>query len=228
MVAFVCILTLVYGLHAQEQGVSYPDPSRFEQIISAFEQDDGKKRLERNAIICSGSSGVSQWHDRLYDDLAPLTVIPRGLLGSNFNDQIHFAERIFKRHEPRAIILYQGENDILLGANPDQVLGKFRHLVEQVRSELPQVRFYFISIKPSPSQWKFWPKIREANFLIKKYCAEREFLYYIDVASLMLDKEGVPKLDIFDKNGSYLNSKGYEIWRDAVRKVIIEAEWPHE
>jgi hypothetical protein len=44
----------------------------------------------------------------------------------------------------------------------------------------------------------------------------------------MLDKEGVPKLDIFDKNGSYLNSKGYEIWRDAVRKVIIEAEWPHE
>ena len=228
IVLFSFILASVYNLQAQDVIVSYPDPNRFEDIISVFEKKEKKKRSPRKAIVCSGSSGMSRWHDQLYDDLAPLTVIPRGFIGSNFNDQIYFADRIYIPYRPRAIMLYQGENDISLGASPEQVLMKFRELVQDIRSELPKVRFYFISIKPSPGRWKLWPKMEEANLLIEKECAENDFIRFIDVASSMFGKEGKLKLNIFDEDGLHLNSKGYKIWREVVRKVIIEAEWPYE
>ena len=228
MVLFSFILASVYNIEAQDGMISYPDPNRFEDIISAFEKEAKKKRLPRKAIVFSGSSSMSKWHDHLYDDLAPLTVIPRGFIGSNLNDQIYFADRIYMPYRPRAIMFYQGENDISLGVSPQQVLVKFRELVQKIRSELPKVRFYFISIKPSPGRWKLWPKMEEANLLIEKECAEYDFLRFIDVARSMLGKEGKPKLNIFEKDGLHLNSKGYEIWREVVRKVIIEAEWPYE
>ena len=224
------ILALANNVQAQDAMISYPDPRRFEDVISAFEKEAKKKRPPRKAIVCSGSSGMSQWHDQLYDDLAPLTVIPKGFAGSNLNDQIYFADRIYIPYRPRAVLLYQGENDISLGVSPEQVLMKFRELVQNIRSKLPKVRFYFISIKPSPSpnRWGLWPKMEEANLLIEKECADNEYLNFIDVASLLLGQEGKPKRKFFDKNGLYLNSKGYQIWREAVRSVIIEGEWPHE
>jgi len=222
------VLILHHNLQAQGKPIKYPDPSRFENLISAFEKEEKSKWPPRNAIVCSGSSGMSQWHHLLYHDLAPLTIIPRGFAGSNFNDQLYFADRIYMPYQPRAIILYQGENDISLGASPDEVLIKFRDLVQKVRQKLPQVRFYFISIKPTPSRWELWPKMEEANRLIEKECAEIDFLFFIDVASLMLDQERKPYSTIFDEDGLNLNSKGYEIWRESVRGVIIEAEWPYE
>tara|TARA_B100001094_G_scaffold327722_1_gene386530 strand:- start:83 stop:769 length:687 start_codon:yes stop_codon:yes gene_type:complete len=221
---------LILHHHLQAQGIptSYPDPSRFENVISAFEKEGKSKWPLQNAIVCSGSSGMSQWHHLLYHDLAPLTTIPRGFEGSNFNDQLYFADRIYMPYKPRAIILYQGENDISLGASPDEVLIKFRQLVQKIRYKLPEVRFYFISIKPSPSRWELWPIMEEANLLIEKECAGVDFLHFIDVASLMLDKGRKPYPSIFDDDGLNLNTKGYEIWRESVRRVIIEAEWPHE
>lgn len=222
------VLILDHNLQAQGKPILYPDPGRFENVISAFEKEEKSKWPARNAIVCSGSSVMSQWHDLLYHDLAPLTIIPRGFAGSNFNDQLYFADRIYIPYQPRAIILYQGENDISLGASPNEVLIKFRELVQKIRQKLPEVRFYIISIKPTPSRWELWPKMEEANRLIEKECARTDFLFFIDVASLMLDQERKPYSTIFVEDGLNLNSKGYEIWRESVRGVIIEAEWPFE
>ena len=168
------------------------------------------------------------WHDDLYDDLAPLTVIPRGFSGSNMNDVLHYADRIITPYRPRAVLLYEGDNDIAQGIAPEKIQQTFIELVEKVHAELPKTRFYVLSIKPSPSRWHMWPRMQRANELLAQACAQDGRLTYVDVASGMLGEDGEPRGDIFKEDKLHMNRKGYEIWRDALRSVIIKAEWPHE
>ncbi len=207
---------------------SYPDPERFEKAILAFEASDEKEKPPTKAIVCIGSSSMRGWNGEIYDDLAPLSVIPRGFGGSNMNDALHYAERLVLAYRPRAILLYEGDNDIAQGIEPQEILETFQAFVAKVHESRAQVRFYFLSIKPSIKRWEMWPAMQEANRLIAEECAEDERLVYIDVASPMLGDDGEPRADIFKEDGLHMNRKGYEIWRDVVRPVLIKAEWPHE
>ena len=119
-VFFWMIISLTMGgrVFAQDQeldGKPYRDPTRFEQQIQAFETTDQQAFPPQNAIVCTGSSSMRGWHDTIADDLAPLTVIPRGFGGSNMNDALHYADRIALAYKPRAIVVYEGDNDIAQG-----------------------------------------------------------------------------------------------------------------
>ena len=46
------------------------------------------------------------------EDLAPLTVIPRGFGGSTMHDLLHYVNRIVVPYRPRAIVVYEGDNDM--------------------------------------------------------------------------------------------------------------------
>lgn len=208
--------------------VEYPSPERFAEAINAFAAADEEEMPPSKAIVCTGSSSMRGWHDDIYDDLAPLTVIPRGFGGSNMNDVLYYADRIVLPYRPRAIILYEGDNDIAQGVAPAKIAQTFLDFVEKIHAELPETRVYFLSIKPSMSRWHMWSKMQEANALIKAECAEDERLVYVDVAAGMLDEEGKPRADIFKEDQLHMNRDGYKIWRDILRPVIIKAEWPHE
>ena len=206
----------------------YPDPERFAEAIGAFEMADKKKMPPRKAIVCIGSSSMLGWHKDIYDDLAPLTVITRGFGGSNMNDALYYADRIVLPYRPRAIILYEGDNDIAQGIAADKIAQTFRDFVDKVHAKLPRTRIYFLSIKPSISRWHMWPRMQEANALIAEECAGDERLCYVDGAAGMLDEQGEPRADIFKEDKLHMNRNGYEIWRDILRPIIIKAEWPHE
>ncbi len=45
-------------------------------------------------MVCVGSSSIRMWHGQIADDLAPLTVIPRGFGGSNMNDLLHYVDEL--------------------------------------------------------------------------------------------------------------------------------------
>jgi len=62
--------------------------------------------------------------------------------------------------------------------------------------------------------------MQEANRLIQKYISKKENYYYIDVASKMLDKDGLVLQDIFVGDNLHLNAKGYKIWSEAIKPVI--------
>ena len=90
----------------------YPDPQRYEEVIRSFEQSDSLNFPPENAIVCYGSSSMRGWHDSISVDLAPLTLIPRGFGGSNMNDALYYSERMILNYKPRALLLYEGDNDI--------------------------------------------------------------------------------------------------------------------
>ncbi len=209
-------------------GPHYPDPSRFEAAIQRFEEADAKQMPPVGAIVAVGSSSMRGWHGTIAGDLAPLTIIPRGFGGSNMHDALHFVDRIVLPYRPRAVVVYEGDNDIAGKIAPAKIAETFRALAERVHQELPECRIYVLSIKPSPSRWHGWPAMQEANRLLAAACAEDVRLTFVDVATPMLDEEGKPRAPLYQKDNLHLTRAGYELWRDVLRPILLPAEQPFE
>lgn len=206
----------------------YGQPEQFEEAIRAFEKTDEINFPPTGAIVCIGSSSIRGWHSTITDDLAPLSIIPRGFGGSNMNDALHYTDRIVFPYKPRAVIVYEGDNDIAQGMAPEKIKDTFRGFVRKVHEELPECRIYFLSIKPSISRWPLWPKMKEANSLIAAECAKDKRLTFVDVASGMLDDDGNPRKEIFKEDNLHMTSGGYVIWRNALKPILLEGELQFE
>lgn len=207
---------------------AYPDPKRYEKDISAFEAQDRVTSPPTGAIVCIGSSSMRGWHKTIHQDLAPLTIIARGFGGSTMNDAIYYANRMVIAYKPRAVVVYEGDNDIAAGIPAEKLRDGFATFVNKVRAALPDVRIYYMSTKPSPSRLAKWPETQRANELIRQYCEKGKDLTYIDVATPMLDNTKAPRLDIFLKDRLHMNPKGYEIWTKAVKPVLMAKEMQYE
>lgn len=213
------------GVGAEERAPgTYPDPARFEDRIAKYEARDIEAPPPEGAVLCIGSSSMGGWHGTIREDLAPLTVIPRGFGGSNMNDVVYYAHRVVLPYKPRAILLYEGDNDAAVGVPPDTVMARFETFVEMVHRDLPDTRIYVLSAKPSISRWNIWPDMQAINRGWQKRCEADPRLIYVDVATPMLNEKGMPFPDIFKADNLHMNRKGYIIWRDAVRPVLVEAE----
>jgi lysophospholipase L1-like esterase len=230
LVFLVSILTLpCFGEDTKEiSEKEYKNPDHFEKAMQQFETADQEQPPPQGAIVGIGSSSMRGWHSTIKTDLAPLTIIPRGFGGSNMNEALHYADRIVLPYKPRAILLYEGDNDIAQDITPKKITDTFRAFIAKVHKDLPNCRIYFLSIKPSISRWKMWPKMQEANNLIAAECAKDKRLTYVDVASGMLDDEGKPLKNIFKEDNLHMTRPGYVIWENAVRPILIEAELQFE
>ena len=144
------------------------------------------------------------------------------------NDALHYADRIVLPYKPRAIVVYEGDNDVAQGIAPEKIADTFRAFVKKVHDELPRCRIYFLSIKPSIRRWSLWSKMQMANNLITAECAKDKRLTFVDVASGMLDDEGKPRKEIFKKDNLHMTRDGYIIWRSALRPILVEAELQSE
>ncbi len=214
---------LIFVQTGSGQG-AYPDPSRFESSVLAFERADSLRMPTAGAIVCTGSSSMRKWHGKIREDLAPLTIIPRGFGGSNMNDLLYYTDRIVLRYKPRAVVVYEGDNDIAQQISPGMITETFRSFVRKVHRSLPDCRIYFISIKPSIARWKLWPEMEKTNRMIDALCDKDPRLIYIDVASGMLDEKGQPFQEIFVSDSLHMNRKGYLIWRKIIRPVLVREE----
>ncbi|VGO20696.1 SGNH/GDSL hydrolase family protein [Pontiella sulfatireligans] len=235
MVMGLCITFALTSMHipvcAQESGSdggqTYRSPERFEKAIQSFEATDEKQPPPQGAIVCVGSSSMRKW-ETLQNDLTPLTVIPRGFGGSNMNDALHYADRIVLPYKPRAIVLYEGDNDIGQGISPLVIADTFRKFVEKVLGELPECRIYVLSIKPSIKRWQLWPKMQEANHLIEAECDKDARLTYVDIASGMMDDKGKPLKNLFEEDDLHMTRDGYVIWRDKLSPILMKTELQYE
>lgn len=197
--------------------------------LSAFRNLDYADFPEPGAVLCIGSSSMRLWHNRLSTDLAPLTLIPRGFGGSLMTDVIYFADEFVIPYRPRAILLYEGDNDIVSPANrsPERILADILYFADECRRQLPDVRIYVISIKPSIAREAALSAMQETNALIEEACAEKDYLFYVDVMNPMLNRNGTIRTDVFLGDNLHMNSLGYDLWA-AAAITVVENEAPFE
>ena len=85
----------------------------WESAIVAYEVVDVEDPPDPGSIVFVGSSSILFW-GTLSDDMAPMPVLNRGFGGSVIAHSTHFADRIVLPYQPRAVVMYAGDNDIAL------------------------------------------------------------------------------------------------------------------
>lgn len=205
------------------------DPTRFEEAVRAFEAEDRAMMPPEGAIVVTGSSSIRRWHPSLKQDLAPLTVIPRGFGGSTMQDVEHFLERLVLAYKPRAVVIYEGDNDTgAYGVPPAEIAGRLEAIVDRIHAALPAARVYVMSVKPSLARAAVWDKAQETNALYQELAAGNGLVSYIDVVTPFLRADGKVLDDVFIEDGLHLNEKGTRIWAATIRAALMAGEARHE
>jgi len=225
LIAFLCVAAFSLQVTAQQ----LPDPARFEEDIQKFEVQDRATPPPQNAIVLTGSSSIMFWNEEAPADLAPLTVIPRGFGGSVMNDLLHYLDRVALTYQPRAILIYEGDNDTGRNFIPnDAIMAQLQEMIGRIHAQLPQARIYLLSVKPSVLREESWPVALELNERYKALAQGDALVTYIDVATPFLKSDGSVMTDIFVEDNLHLNDKGYDIWAASVREVLMAHEAQYE
>ena len=220
---FVGFLIALFSAQALAQEL--PDPTRFEKDILAFEAKDKESPPPANAIVLTGSSSIMLWNADAPADLAPLTVISRGFGGSVMNDALHYIDRVALNYKPRAVLLYEGDNDTGRNNIPtEMIISQLQQIIARIHAELPEARIYVLSVKPSVSREATWPAALEVNKRYQEVAAADPLIHYIDVATPFMKADGTVMTDIFRADDLHLNDKGYDIWAAAVKEVLMKYE----
>ena len=143
----------------------------FYSDIQTFKKQDSAAFPPKNAILFVGSSSFTKWTD-VQDYFPGYPIINRGFGGSSLPDLIRYVNDIIIPYHPKQIIIYCGENDV--GGSDTTVNGKvvfnrFKQLFILIKKQLPAVAIGYVSMKPSPSREKLWPKMIDGNLLIKAF-----------------------------------------------------------
>ena len=227
IVVLVVLALAVCGyFYWQYRYYSKDDPAKWEKDIKEIEMRTSSS-IGRGAVIFIGSSSINKWNS-LKRDMSPLPSLNHGFGGSRIQDATYFVPRLVTKYDPSLVVLYAGDNDIffrdLFGKKPDtamRCLEDFKAFAAAVHKDLLAMRIYFVSIKPSPSRMKYWPQMKEANKLIKEYCATDGRLAYIDVAGSMLSNDGKPIEKYFISDNLHLSDAGYALWTSLIKPVLV-------
>lgn len=195
--------------------IAAAQPERWETAIAEFEKRDRTEPPPAGEVVFVGSSSIRLWN--LADSFPEFRCINRGFGGSQMADSARYADRIVVPYRPRVVVVYAGDNDISAGKTPEQVAAEAKRFVAAVLVKLPQTRIVFISIKPSIARWQLFDKMREANRLIAEFAQQDPRLEIVDVTRAMLGDDGMPRPELFVKDGLHLSAAGYAVWSSLVR-----------
>jgi lysophospholipase L1-like esterase len=195
----------------------------WEPAIRDFEDQDKAHPPKPGSIVFAGSSSIRFW-DSLISDMKPLDVINRGFGGSEFSDLDMYAQRIVVAYRPRAVVVYEGDNDLAEGSSktPELVANDFRKFVQTVHAALPDTWIYILAIKPSNLRRKQWPQMKAANKLMQDYAASQKNVQYIDIATSMFDANGNLPSDLFKSDGLHPTAKLYAMWTAIIKPILLE------
>ena len=204
------------------------DPTRFENAIARFEAADKVSPPPEDAIVLTGSSSIARWNDQAQAALAPLTVIPRGFGGSVMEDALYFLDRVALNYKPRAILIYEGDNDTWYHTPVNKIVGQFQQIVDRVHATLPETRVYVLSVKPSLARVDVWDDAQAVSAKLKAIADHDSQVHYVDVATPFLKADGTVMDDIFVEDGLHLNDKGNAIWGTAIKAALLKVEGQFE
>jgi lysophospholipase L1-like esterase len=213
LICFICLTHV--ALYAQ-------DKHAFWQDVQTIKNYDKMYKPPVHPILFVGSSSIRKW-DNLQLDFGKYNVLNRGVGGTVITDIVFYLNDLVFAYEPRQIVLYVGENDVVNEANTaDTIVNRTIKLYSLIRAKMPSVPVVYIAMKPSPSREKFVQKVIDANNKIKAYLSTEKNTAFVDIFPLMLNKEGKMRPELFVSDMLHMNADGYAIWNKAVKPYLLK------
>jgi len=210
------------GLISQADEPPPIDPSKWDAEIAAFAERDAKTPPPKGGLLFVGSSTIRMW--KLETSWPGEEVLNNGFGGSTLPDAIHHFEALVATYEPRAVILYSGDNDLSRGRSVSQIIEDFKTFATLSQKTHPGVPVVILAIKPSIKRWLLWSEMKQVNEAVKALCEKMPGLFYADVATPMLGPDGgMPSANWFKEDGLHLSPEGYAEWTKVISGVLREA-----
>lgn len=174
-------------------------------------------------IVMLGNSlteGGKDWNARIE---TKRRIVNRGIVGDNVQGVYDRLHQILP-YKPAKLFLLIGVNDISHHLTSDSIVSQIRKVVERIQKESPDTKLYLQSLLPFDESFKRYKnltnktyQVPEINDMLKVLAKEKK-ITYIDLFPLFNVKGTNVLRKELTGDGLHLNSKGYEIWADAIKK----------
>lgn len=222
----VAILFLAQGVLAEDILQAYRADAikTWEKEVSQLEAKDKKEVADQDSILFIGSSSIRLW-DSIKTDMLPWKAVQRGYGGAKFSDLAVLAPRILAAHHPKAVVIFVA-NDITGNAKTDktsnQIVRLLESVVNDIRKQAETSTIFVIAITPTPSRFKVWPEIQQANHAMEEFCKSKERMHFIATQNDYLSAEGQPRAELFKDDKLHQNTSGYKIWSRIIKEHLEE------
>lgn len=173
------------------------------------------------SVVFFGSSSIRLW-STLAADLAPLPVHNFGFGGGHATHLNLFWRRVLPRQQPRAVVVYAGDNDLAAGVSVDDVVGDVVAFVDAVVGLCPVV---LLLVKRSPQREHIAAEIDALNARFRGLGA-RAGVTVVDVDAPLRGGDGRPDPACFQYDGLHLNAAGYARWTAVVKPALLALTTP--
>lgn len=188
----------------------------FEQEVNSLVEKYNKTTWQTGGAVFTGSSSIRMW-STLEKDFPKNAIINTGFGGSQTHELLEYLEELVINFSPSKVFIYEGDNDVNAGKSNNKILEEHHEIISKIKERLPETELYIISAKPSPSRWSLKDTYLQLNEEMRKFCSSQEQVTFIDVWTPMMDKTGNPNPKLFIEDNLHMNSKGYKIWKKAVK-----------
>lgn len=191
----------------------------FEREIRNFVLTDRLNPPAKGGVLFIGSSSIRMWYS-IYRDFPELNIIHRGFGGSTSEEALMYMDQIVLPYQPAAIVYYEGDNDVPKGFSPEQIAGNVKAFIDKASNNIPGVRIFLISPKPSVNRMHLWKKYLAVHEALIKLADSYQNVEFVDVKASMFDEQGQLRKDLFISDGIHMNEQGYEIWKNTIRREL--------
>ena len=144
------------------------------------------------------------------------------------NDVLFHLDQVALKYRPRAIVIYEGDNDTAYGIPKDEILSGLKEIITRVHEALPETRIYVMAVKPSTLRVDVWNDAQQVNAAYQEVAKSDPLVFFIDSASPFLREDGKVMTDIFVRDGLHLNVTGNLIWGSIIRAALMPQEARYE
>jgi lysophospholipase L1-like esterase len=204
------------------QSTPSPKPAYWDDV-QVIKKYDAMFMPPKSPVLFVGSSSIRKWDDAQWT-FAQYNALNRGIGGAETNDITYYLNELVFKYQPKQIVIYVGENDMVDGKAPataDSVYSRTLRLYTAIRAKMPIVPIIYIGLKPSPSRAKIMPEEVVFNQRIKDFFAKEQNVVFVDVYPLMLDN-GKLRPELYVGDMLHMTKLGYDIWERAIQPYLIK------
>lgn len=195
---------------------SFAQQHPFEQEVRRLSAQLDSLGWNPGTTVVTGSSTIRMWRS-IPEVSGREVVLNTGFGGSKASDLEHYLFPLVLKFDPKRVFIYEGDNDIWAGLQPEEILASLDRIVTRIQLATPYAKIYLIGAKPSPSRWTKKASYQLFNQQLEKYCLSKSGVSFIDTWTNLTDLAGNARPELYMEDQLHLNAAGYVIWSGIFR-----------